>query len=280
MEDGFIRSSGLGSDFHRAASAVLDDLGVYYDATRPSRLENLLETSDFDRHILERARALRSRLTTARVTKYNLQAGPDAPTNWPADRFKLLVTGQVEDDKSILKGCETVRSNLGLLAAARAAHPDAFLVFKPHPDVEAGNRRGAVAPEAAVRFADVIASRTGIETCIARTDGLATMTSLAGFEALLRDKPVWTFGRPFYAGWGLTIDALDFPRRRRELTVDQLVAGALITYPIYVHPDRGLPCVVEDLVTFLEQHPPAPPTRLRYLRAIGESLRTGPRALY
>jgi capsular polysaccharide export protein len=91
---------------------------------------------------------------------------------------------------------------------------------------------------------------------------------------------VWTFGRPFYAGWGLTTDALDFPRRHRRLTLDELVAGALIAYPVYVHPDLGLPCEVEDLVAYLEQHPPAPPSRLRYLRAIAESLRTGPRALY
>ncbi|HEY2179375.1 MAG TPA: capsular polysaccharide biosynthesis protein [Caulobacteraceae bacterium] len=280
MEDGFIRSSGLGSDFHRAASAVLDDLGVYYDATRPSRLEVLLEEADFDEAILARARALRQKLNEAKVTKYNLQAAPEAAATWPADRFRLLVTGQVEDDKSILKGCESVRSNLALLAAARAAHPDAFLVFKPHPDVEAGNRKGAVAAKDAARIADVIASQTGIEACIAATDGLATMTSLAGFEALLRGKPVWTFGRPFYAGWGLTTDALDFPRRRRRLTLDELVAGALIAYPIYVRPDTGLPCEAEDLVAFLESKTPARPTRLRYLRAVRESLRPGARALY
>ena len=126
----------------------------------------------------------------------------------------MLVTGQVEDDKSILKGCETVRTNLGLLEAARAAHPQAYLVFKPHPDVEAGNRAGKVASADATRFANVIASDMDIAGCITATDGLATMTSLAGFEALLRGKPVWTFGRPFYAGWGLTHDALDFPAAR------------------------------------------------------------------
>jgi len=95
---------------------------------------------------------------------------------------------------------------------------------------------------------------------------------------------VWTFGRPFFAGWGLTDDALDFPRRTRTLTVDELVAGALIAYPIYVHPDSGLPCSVEDLVAFLEQDrvqaPDAGPRRLRYWRAVWESLRRRPRARY
>jgi capsular polysaccharide export protein len=280
MEDGFIRSRGLGSDFHRAASTVLDDEGVYYDATRPSRLETLLEGGAFDEAILGRARALRTRLIQARVSKYNLQSAARTAPDWRSDKFRLLVTGQVEDDKSILKGCETVRTNLGLLEAARAAHPKALLVFKPHPDVVAGNRAGAVEPGAVARFADVVAPDIGIEACIAATDGVATMTSLAGFEALLRGKPVWTFGRPFYAGWGVTNDALDFPRRRRRLDIDQLVAGALIAYPMYVHPDLGLPCEIEDIVAWLEQRPGAAPTRFRYLRAVLESLRTAPRARY
>ena len=284
MEDGFIRSRGLGSDFHRAASVVLDDLGVYYDATRPSRLETILESEDFDPGTLERADALRTRLVKAGLSKYNLWNSERTRPDWPADRFKLLVVGQVENDKSILKGCEAVRTNLGLLKAVRKDHPDAFIVFKPHPDVEAGNRPGAVSPNEMGAFADQVVGDHDIDACINAADGLATMTSLAGFEALLRDKPVWTYGRPFYSGWGLTTDALDFPRRTRRLTLDQLVAGALIAYPIYIHPPTGLPCRPEELVSFLEQErraaPDNAPKRLRYWRAVFESLRRQPKARF
>jgi capsular polysaccharide export protein len=284
MEDGFLRSRGLGSDFHRAASVALDDLGVYYDATRPSRLETMLEAGGFDQSVLERAARLRGRLVEARLSKYNLWA-TDAPVRaWPSDRFKLLVVGQVENDKSILKSCEDVRTNLGVLKAARSAHPEAFIVFKPHPDVEAGNRPGAVPRAAALALADAVADNTDIDRCIAATDGLATMTSLSGFEALLRGKPVWTFGRPFYAGWGLTHDTLGFSRRTRRLDLDELVAGALIAYPFYIHPQNGLPCEPEDLVSFLEQDRlkalDKGPKRLRYWRAIWESLRRQPKARY
>ena len=63
------------------------------------------------------------------------------------------------------------------------------------------------------------------------------MTSLTGFDALLRGKKVVTYGQPFYAGWGLTEDraknATAFERRQRRLTLDELVAGALLHYPIY-----------------------------------------------
>ncbi|MEO8926236.1 MAG: capsular polysaccharide biosynthesis protein [Caulobacteraceae bacterium] len=284
MEDGFIRSRGLGSDFHRAASVVLDDLGVYYDATRPSRLEVLLQDADFDHATLARAGALGERLVAAGLSKYNLWTEHSAAPDWPSDRFKLLVVGQVENDKSILKGCESVRSNLGLLTAARAAHPEAFIVFKPHPDVEAGNRIGAVAGADVARLADAVAREADIDTCLGLADGVATMTSLAGFEALLRGKPVWTFGRPFFAGWGLTHDTLNFPRRTRTLTLVELIAGALIAYPIYIDPQSGLPCRVEDLIAFLErdrrQAPDTGPRRLRYWRALWESLRRRARARF
>lgn len=283
MEDGFIRSAGLGSDFHRAASVVLDDEGVYYDATRPSRLERLLEKADFDEAVLRRAALVRQSLIRAGLSKYNLwQARAD--TIWPSDQEKILVVGQVEDDKSILKGCEGVRTNLELLRAIRARRPNAFLVFKPHPDVESGNRAGAVDAAATLKFADAVAPGLDIHACLSRSDGVATMTSLAGFEALLRGKPVWTFGRPFYAGWGLTRDDLPCPRRRRRLTLDQLVAGALIAYPIYVHPVSGLPCEPEDLICYLERRREAGPRslsrRLRYWRAIWESIRFRATARY
>ena len=284
MEDGFIRSRGLGSDFHRAASVVLDDLGVYYDATRPSRLETILEDKDFDSDTLTRAQALGKRLVTAGLSKYNLWNSERSRPEWPADRFKLLVVGQVENDKSILKGCESVRTNLGLLQAARESHPEAYIIFKPHPDVEAGNRPGAVTPGAMATFADEVVRDHDIDACINAVDGLATMTSLAGFEALLRGKSVWTYGRPFYAGWGLTTDALDFPRRTRKLTLAQLIAGALITYPIYIHPPTGLPCRPEDVVAFLERErcakPDTGPKRLRYWRAVFESLQRQPKARF
>src|SRR5690606_7910299 len=38
LEDGFLRSVGLGESGATSLSVVVDDLGIYYDATRPSRL--------------------------------------------------------------------------------------------------------------------------------------------------------------------------------------------------------------------------------------------------
>ncbi len=77
----------------------------------------------------------------------------------------------------------------------------------------------------------------GVSTAalLSEIDELHTLTSLAGFEALLRGRRVVVYGRPFYAGWGLTTDLAQIDRGRR-LTLEELVAGALILYPALSRP--------------------------------------------
>lgn len=237
IEDGFVRSVGLGSDLIRPMSLVLDGRGLYFDPTRPSDLERLLATSAFSADELQRARQVRAFIVTHGITKYNTE--PREPANWPgaAGRTVVLVPGQVEDDASIRFGCTDVRTNLGLLQAARQAHPDAFIVYKPHPDVMSGNRVGRLALEQARTLADHVETRLSVISCIEACDEVHTMTSLTGFDALLRGKRVVVYGQPFYAGWGLTEDqvrdGVAFLRRQRRLSLDELVAGALLHYPIY-----------------------------------------------
>ncbi|RYF88890.1 MAG: capsular polysaccharide biosynthesis protein, partial [Caulobacteraceae bacterium] len=248
MEDGFIRSRGLGSDFVGALSVALDDQGVYYDPSRPSRLETLIETTEATPQQLVRAAALGARIVQAGLSKYNLKG--QAPADWPVDREILLVVGQVENDKSILLGCEPdLATNSALVEAARADHPDAFLIYRNHPDVLAGNRPGRLDASA---MASVDASADGLDIidCLNACRRVATLTSLTGFEALMRGKAVSVYGRPFYAGWGLTDDRLAFARRTRQASVDHLILAALIHYPIYVTPS-GWPCEAEDLVQAL-----------------------------
>ncbi len=247
MEDGFLRSVGLGAAFLPGASAVLDGRGIYYDPREPSDLETILATATFPADLLARAAALRARVVAERLSKYNV-GRPEALDAIPQGRTVVLVPGQVEDDASILLGSVRVSTNLGLLEAARARNPDAFLIFKPHPDVVAGLRRGAVEQAAARRHADLVLPDAGIADLLDRVDAVETMTSLAGFEALMRGKRVTVHGRPFYAGWGLSED-LDPPARRtRRLTLDALVAGALILYPRYLDPVTGLRCPPEILI--------------------------------
>lgn len=246
VEDGFLRSRGLGAELVPPISLVTDDLGIYYDPARPSRLEAwITERAQLRPDQEARTQALIRQITSNRVSKYNLGGTASALPG----AHRILVVGQVEDDVSITTGTSPVQRNIDLLQAARTAHATATLIYKPHPDVEAGLRPGACAAE---EFADHIASGADVLSLLGQVQGVWTMTSLLGFEALLRDLPVTTLGAPFYAGWGLTTDLGDVPPRRRATpTLAGLVHAALIDYPRYVDPRTGRPCPVEIAVARL-----------------------------
>lgn len=264
MEDGFLRSIGLGVALRPGASYVLDTTGIYYDATVPSDLERLLQTDEFDEALLERAGRLRAAIVDARISKYNVGAAPMPPM--PKGRPVVLVAGQVEDDASIRLGEATAVTNVALLRLARERNPGTTIAFKPHPDVEAGLRPGRIAPAELVELADVVLRDVSAPDAIEAADRVEVITSLIGFEALLRGKPVTTHGLPFYAGWGLT-QSPACPRRTRRLTLDELVAGALIRYTRYLDPRSGLACPPEVVVRRLADGDPGLARRATTLEA-------------
>jgi capsular polysaccharide export protein len=235
LEDGFLRSVGLGANLIRPLSWVQDDLGIYYDASAPSRLEHILANTEFSPELLGRAAALRQAILEAGITKYNLN-GP--PWQRPPGKRVILVPGQVETDASIRYGATHIRDNMALLRAVRQAHPGSHIVYKPHPDVVAGLRDKGQGESNASQWCDQIVTDAPMGQLLPNVDAVHVLTSLTGFEALLRGVPVTTHGQPFYAGWGLAQDlALTDAvrqRRSRRLSLEQLVAGVLILYPAYV----------------------------------------------
>lgn len=250
VEDGFLRSRGLGADLIAPLSLVLDRTGIYYDATRPSDLENLINASgDLETGARARATALITRISEAKLSKYNLGKSVALPA-LPTGR-RILVPGQVEDDAAIRLGEADVTTNRALLEATRAANPAAVILYKPHPDVEAGLRPGAL-PDAD-KIADLVLTEVDPIAALDQVDAVWTITSLLGFEALLHGKPVTCLGMPFYAGWGLTDDrAMPIPRRSAKVDLVALAHAALIAYPRYRDPVTGLPCPVEVIVDRLE----------------------------
>lgn len=236
LEDAFLRSVGLGADLIRPLSWVADRQGIYYDATHPSDLEVLLQNQVFDTPLLERAARLRERIVVSGLTKYNVGSG-----GWqrPAGIARvILVPGQVESDASIAYGAPedacSIRRNMALLQAVREANPDAYVVYKPHPDVLAGLRIKGLDEETALQWCDEQVVNVSMSEMLGQVDEVHVITSLAGFEALLRGKLVTCYGQPFYSGWGVTIDKAPLGRRTRRLVLNELVAGCLILYPIYV----------------------------------------------
>lgn len=244
VEDGFLRSRGLGATLVPPMSLVLDSGGIYYDPERGCDLESLIRrrAGGLRPDQMQRIQRVIREIVGSGLSKYNIPGSfPDLPPG-----HRILVPGQVEDDASILKGSPALQSNAALLRRTREANPDAVLVWKPHPDVDAGLRKGTVdAPE---QWADVVLGSCDIASVLTAVDEVWTLTSLAGFEALLRGCRVTVLGAPFYAGWGLTRDKGPVPARRLSGPRPDLAALAhavLIDYPRYFDPVTGMPCPVE-----------------------------------
>ncbi len=234
MEDGFLRSVGLGSDFTAPASLVLDKQGIYFDPAQPSDLETILNNNNFTVDEIHRAKTIRKMLLNGGISKYNMGEKRALEHSARANQQIILVPGQVEDDASIRLGCQAINTNESLLQFVRKEFPDAYIIYKPHPDVLSGNRKGKKKYRQPYHF-DQLITDINISHCLDAVDEIHTMTSLVGFEGLLRGKKVFTYGLPFYAGWGLTQDRMKLARRRRTLNINELIAGCMVSYPRYVN---------------------------------------------
>lgn len=266
VENGLLCSVGLSANDKRVQplSWVIDRSGMYYDATKPSDLETLLETATFDETLLSRARSLWEKVVGAGITKHDVGS-----RKWqrPAGAtWVVLVPGHVESEASITYGAPGLRTNLGLLQAARRAAPDAYLVYVPHPDVPAKKRSSGKHEHQMREHCDEVVTDVPIRSLLSAVDEVHVLTSLAGFEALLRGKRVVCHGLPFYAGWGLTEDLQPHPRRTRKLAIDELVAASLILYPTYVSRVSGAFTTPERaLHELLHGHDLQPPVEVRWL---------------
>ncbi|EAL5902224.1 capsular polysaccharide biosynthesis protein [Campylobacter lari] len=242
VEDGFLRSVFLGSDLTRPFSLIVDSKGLYVDPSKPSDLEDILQNHEFDESLKQRAKKLITTITQNKFSKYN--GLKHEKLNFNTDKKIILIPAQVEDDASMILGGAGY-DTLKLLQSVRKANENAFLVFKPHPDVLSGNRKGLKDKSIILKYCDEIIENVSIDSAINASDEVHTITSTSGFDALLRGKKVVVYGKPFYAGWGLTTDFRKIPRRTRVLSLEELVAGVLILYPRYIHPKSKNLCEVE-----------------------------------
>ncbi len=269
VEDGFIRSVGLGKYYIPPLSLVFDREGMYYDPRSASELETILSTAKFGASELASAEAIIAQLAVAKVTKYNV-GNTELPEELLAvvssvrqssvgqgsgDEYKdamiILVPGQVENDVSIQLACGDINTDVALLEEVRRRRPKAIILYKPHPDVVSGNAVNyslstSQHSDKIKRLADYVLTEVDMDSCLKIADEVHTMTSLSGFEALIRGIRVFSYGSPFYSGWGLTEDERPVSRRQRVLGLTELVAGVLIHYPRYIDYRTGFFISAED----------------------------------
>ena len=247
VEDGFIRSVGLGSDLTRPYSLVVDDMGIYFDPSQESRLENILSNHDFSTiETNDLAHSLMLKIQESKISKYNTTP-THQNTNFPSNKTIKLVIGQVEDDASIIYGGNGMTNQELLTQVKKSSDESSYIIYKPHPDVLSGNRIGTIQSDITDSLADTV-SRGNIHDLLDIADEIHTITSLTGFEALMKQKKVFTYGMPFYAGWGLTTDKKHCIRRKRNLSLEELVVGTMILYPRYIDPETHMYCDPGQLI--------------------------------
>ena len=145
VEDGFVRSVGLGANHTPPMSLCFDSKAPYFDATVETDLEVLLNSYDFDNdeELSKRASELKNKIIENDVSKYNHNNDKVLDMTF-SDRPKVLVVGQVEDDASIRYGCNQKISNNDLVNIAALENPESEIIYKPHPDVIAKKKGNAL----------------------------------------------------------------------------------------------------------------------------------------
>lgn len=241
VEDGFIRSVGLGSDKTKPLSLVIDDDSLYFNSEVESKLEKLIlkKINKYSNQELQYSRNLINKILEHKISKYNFIDKHTTEINHLIDDHKktILVIGQVEKDMSIRYGFKGEIDNLELLEIANQENENATILFKPHPDVLKGNRKNATPIEEYKKISTIVPQDANLHNLIEISDHIYTITSLSGFEALLYGKKVTCLGSPFYAHWGLTDDrqSSPHPRKKIKLTIEELVYSVLIDYPLYLN---------------------------------------------
>ena len=231
LEDGFLRSLDLGCKGAQPLSLVVDHTGIYYDATEPSDLENLLNGSGWDLEgQLQSAQHAIEAIKRHDLSKYN--HAPRAAERLLGDAScpRVLILDQTKGDTSVTLGRADAESFKAMLDDAQMRFPNARLFVKTHPDVLAGKKQGYLTEAAKRRGIAIIAQDVSPLSLLAQADVVYTVTSQMGFEALLLGKEVHCFGMPFYAGWGATHDRLTCPRRAKRRTAEEIFAAAYMLY--------------------------------------------------
>ena len=254
-EDGFIKSADTWANsaaplrYRRGCSVIFDRKGYYFDGTRTNELEEMLESDAVEISAAERdeARRIMARIVREKITKYNHQSRT-ARSYGRAGRRKVLVVDQSFGDASIRLGCADEGTFLRMLEDAKRENPDADILVKTHPDTLTGTRKGYYSglkeEDNVFRVTDAINPYVLLE----EVDTVYVCTTQLGFEALMAGKRVKVYGMPFYAGWGVTEDAIACPRRTRKRSLEELFAIFYLRYTKWVDPVRQCVCTIDESI--------------------------------
>lgn len=235
----------------RAFGFVLDDMGYYFDARQPSRMEQILNSSDFvisDRE-LKRAKQLIKRIIDEKITKYNKYSSKD-DMNWKPESDSVLVIEQKMDDASIVFSDGHRDDFQAMVHDACTSYPNKMVYFKRHPDNILSNKSNGLD----LNYGNlvVVPDEISVTDLMDYCGYIYTVSSQVGFEGLLRKKMVFTYGKPFYSGWGLTVDKNKTYRRNKLRTIEELFYVACIKMSVYYNPQSNRMMSIEEAFDYIK----------------------------
>lgn len=258
LESAFLRSintfceNNFDEKFRYDIGFVIDYLTAYYDATRPSFLELMLNDTSLkitDAQI-KRSRSCINRIVNTHLTKYNCQP-IFKPEIGRKNVKKVLLIDQSFGDNSVKKGYASVDTFKIMLETAIMDNPDSDIIIKTHPDTQTGNRTGYYSDLQDHDNIYIYTEPINPISLIQYVDKVYVCTSQFGFEAAMCGKDVHVFGIPFYSGWGITKDYQICQRRTNKRSIEEIFYITYILYSFYINPKRGCICEIEEAMDFL-----------------------------
>ena len=201
LEDGFIRSGPDNESGAPPLSIVMDSQAPYFDTTRPNDLTDLIANFDFEQSGYDEAltQEMLDYYVAHRVSKYNHQPYVDiVPIYGVKNKKRILVLGQVPHDDSLKYGGGIGITLLDVVNRAIAENPEAQIIIKPHPMMLDDPSIVSTLTELECL---ILTQSIHLVDALETVDHVYTITSLGGFEALLRGKKLTVLGQPFYHAW-------------------------------------------------------------------------------
>ncbi len=259
IEDGFIRSYGIGLSNEPGCSIIIDDMTAYYDATKPSRLETYLASdsclTEEDRNYCRRCI---DKIINYRLSKYN-----DTPIFKPEigqqGRKKLLLVDQRYGDMSVVYGLANDQTFKSMLSDALKNYSEWDIIIKVHPDAIKGGKSSYFNMET-LKFAKhknnifIIDYDINPYCLFDIVDEVFVCSSQLGFEACMAGKQVHCYGMPFYAGWGITNDKIKIDRRNKKRDILEIFYFSYVKLSRYVDPTSGTPCKLEEFIELMHEN--------------------------
>lgn len=257
-EDGFIRSydtfvhNAIAWKYRQTHSIIYDTKAYYFDATRISTIEEMLNNPNVvvSKEQKKEARRLIGKIVENKISKYNHQP-MECPAFGRAGVRKVLVVDQSYGDFSITRGLADDSTFDKMLKTAIEENPDADILVKTHPDTMAGKiaaKKGYYQDIAEDGNLYKVTTPVNPYSLMEMCDKVYVCSSQFGMEALMVGKEVHVFGMPFYAGWGLTIDAQHLDRRTNTRTLEELFYIFYCMYTHWVDPDKGCETTIDAVI--------------------------------